>query len=66
MKELKETNFTNKAQKENRKPAVAMAAQFDLFNYKLGEIASELEKVNLNELTPIDALNVLAKMKAKL
>ena len=66
LKELKETNFTNKAQKENKKPAVAMAAQFDLFNYKLGEIASELEKVNLNELTPIDALNVLAKMKAKL
>ena len=66
LKELKETNFTNKSVKENRKPAVAMAAQFDLFNYKLGEIASELEKVNLNELTPIDALNVLAKMKAKL
>ena len=66
LKELKETNITNKAQKENRKPATAMAAQFDLFNYKLGEIASELEKVNLNELTPIDALNVLAKMKAKL
>ena len=66
LKELKETNFTNKAQKENKKPAAAMAAQFDLFNYKLGEIASELEKVNLNELTPIDALNVLAKMKAKL
>ena len=66
LKELKETNFTNKAQKENKKPAAAMAAQFDLFNYRLGEIASELEKVNLNELTPIDALNVLAKMKAKL
>ncbi len=66
LKELKETNFTNKAQRENKKPAAVMAAQFDLFNYKLGEIASELEKVNLNELTPIDALNVLAKMKAKL
>jgi len=66
LKELKESNFTNRSQKENRKPATAMAAQFDLFNYKLGEIANELEKVNLNELTPIDALNVLAKMKSKL
>lgn len=66
LKELKETNVTNHAVKENKKPAQVMAAQFDLFNYKLGEIGSELEKVNLNELTPIDALNILAKMKAKL
>ena len=29
----------------------------------LANIATELDKVNLNELTPIDALNTLAKMK---
>ena len=40
--------------------------QFDLFNYKLAEIAQELDKVNLNELTPIDALNTLAKIKEKI
>lgn len=65
LKELKETNFANKSKKETKKSNNTIG-QFDLFNYKLGEIASELEKVNLNELTPIDALNVLAKMKAKL
>ncbi len=65
LKELKEANITNKAAKENKKQ-VNQAGQFDLFNYKLGEIASELEKVNLNEMTPLDALNVLSKMKAKL
>ena len=30
---------------------------------KLAELASELDKVNLNELTPIDALNTLVKIK---
>ena len=28
--------------------------QFDMYNYKLAEIAHEIDKVNLNELTPID------------
>ena len=30
------------------------------------EIAHEIDKINLNELTPIDALNILAKMKEKM
>ena len=50
-------------EKENKK---AIAGQLDLYNYKLAEIAHELDKVNLNELTPIDALNVLSKMKEKM
>lgn len=40
--------------------------QFDLFNMKLADIAHELDKVNLNEFTPIDALNTLVKMKEKM
>lgn len=40
--------------------------QFDLFNMKLADIAHELDKVNLNDLTPIDALNILVKMKEKI
>lgn len=64
MKELKEQNFIGKNQKENKKSN--SSEQFDLFNYKLGEIASELDKVNVNELTPIDALNILVKLKSKL
>ena len=36
------------------------------FNYKVGEIANELDKINVNELTPIEALNVLVKLKSKL
>ncbi len=40
--------------------------QFDMFNYKLAEIAQELDKVDLNELTPIDALNTLVRIKEKM
>ena len=50
-------------EKENKK---VMAGQLDFYNYKLAEIAHELDKINLNELTPIDALNVLSKMKEKM
>ena len=42
-----------KAEKEDKKK---VEGQFDMYNYKLAEIAHELDKVNLNELTPIDAL----------
>ncbi len=51
------------AEKENKKVA---EGQLDLYNYKLAEIAHELDKVDLNELTPIDALNTLVNMKEKM
>ncbi len=50
-------------EKENRK---ITAGQLDLYNYKLAEIAHEIDKINLNELTPIDALNILVKIKDKI
>ncbi len=50
-------------EKEDKKK---VEGQFDMFNYKLAEIAQELDKVNLNELTPIDALNTLVKIKDKM
>ena len=65
LKTLKENNFSNKSEKEPKK-AYAMQNQFDLFNYKLGEIASDIDKININELTPIEALNTLMKLKMKL
>ena len=56
--------MTGKAQEKKDKKQVE--GQFDMFNYKLAEIAHELDKVNLNELTPIDALNTLVKIKEKM
>ena len=42
------------------------SGQFDLYNYKLAEVAQEIDKINLNELTPIDALNTLVRIKEKI
>ena len=54
----------DKAQeKENKKVATG---QLDMYNYKLAELAHELDKVNVNELTPIEALNILVNMKEKI
>jgi len=39
------------------------AGQLSMYNYRLAEIAHELDKININELTPIDAMNILVKLK---
>ncbi len=54
---------TNGTKKENKK---VTEGQLDFYNFKLAEIAHELDKINLNELTPIDALNTLVKIKEKM
>ena len=53
----------NTEPKENKK---IVSGQLDMYNYKLADIAHELDKINLNELTPIDALNILVKIKEKM
>ncbi len=50
----------NTSEKENKK---IVSGQLDMYNYKLADIAHELDKININELTPIDALNILEKLK---
>lgn len=50
-------------EKENKKIA---EGQLDMYNYKLAEIAHEIDKIDLNSLTPIDALNTLVKIKDKM
>ena len=52
--------------KEEKKDKKQVEGQFDMYNYKLAEIAHEIDKINLNELTPIDALNTLVKIKEKM
>lgn len=65
LKSLERKNvLTGKAQEKKDKKQVE--GQFDMFNFKLAEIAHELDKVNLNELTPIDALNTLVRIKEKM
>ena len=56
--------LNNKAiEKESKK---VVAGQVDMFNFKLAEVASEFDKIDVNQLTPIDALNTIVKMKEKL
>ena len=43
-----------------------VAGQLNMENYKLAELAQEIDKIDLNQLTPIDALNTLLKIKEKL
>ena len=52
--------------KQEKKDKKQVEGQFDMYNYKLAEIAHEIDKINLNELTPIDALNTLSKIKEKM
>ena len=52
-----------KMEKENKNVA---EGQLTMYNYKLAEIAQELDKVDVNELTPIEALNTLVKIKEKM
>ncbi|MBR6504209.1 MAG: DNA mismatch repair protein MutS [Clostridia bacterium] len=52
--------------KKERETSPMQMGQLDMYNYKLAEIAQEIDKINLNELTPIDALNILVKIKEKM
>ncbi len=36
------------------------------YNFKIAEVAHEIDKIDFNQLTPIDALNTLVKIKEKL
>ncbi len=61
--ERKNVLVNKNAEKESKKQ---VTGQLDMYNFKLAEIAHELDKVNVNELTPIDALNTLVKIKEEL
>ena len=65
LKSIERKNVLNnkKLEKENKNVA---EGQLTMYNYKLAEIAHELDKVNVNELTPIEALNTLVKIKEKM
>ena len=61
LKSLERTNaFGKKETQESKKQATG---QLDMYNYKLAELAHEIDKINLDELTPIEALNTLVKLK---
>ena len=65
LKSIERKNVLNNKKMEKQEKGVA-EGQLTMFNYKLAEIAHELDKVDVNELTPIEALNTLVKIKEKM
>ena len=65
LKSIERKNVLNNKKIEKQEKGVA-DGQLTMFNYKLAEIAHELDKVDVNELTPIEALNTLVKIKEKM
>ena len=63
LKSLEKSGVKVKEEKQDKKQ---VDGQFDFFNIKLADLASELDKIDVNELTPIEALNVIVKMKEKM
>ena len=63
LRSLEKGGVKIKEEKEDKKQ---VDGQFDIFNLRLADISHELDKVNVNELTPIDALNTLVKLKEML
>ena len=63
LRSLERKNILNGKQIESKKQ---VEGQLDMCNYKLAELAQEIDKIDLNVLTPIDALNTLVKIKEKM
>ena len=61
-----EKNVKIKEKQEEKEMKKQVSGQLDMYNYKLADIATELDKININELTPIDALNTIVRIKEKL
>lgn len=62
---LEKKNIMN-GKAESKSEKAENAGQLSMYNYKLAEIASKLDGVHLDSITPIEALNILQKMKDKM
>ncbi len=65
LKTIERKNVLNNKKIEKQEKGIT-DGQLTMYNYKLAEIAHELDKIDINELTPIDALNTLVKIKEKM
>ncbi|MDO4282137.1 MAG: DNA mismatch repair protein MutS [Clostridia bacterium] len=66
LKYLENVDLAKKTIQEKKKKITTEEIQVDMFNYKMAEISKILEKTDLDELTPKDALEILYKLKEKL
>ena len=66
LKYLENVDLAKKTIDEKKKKITTEEVQVDMFNYKMAGVVSTLEKIDLDELTPKEALEVLYKLKEKL
>ena len=66
LKELEDVDLAKKTIRDKKKKVTTEEIQVDMFNYKMAEVSKILEKTNLDELAPKEALDVLYKLKDKL
>jgi DNA mismatch repair protein MutS len=66
LKELENIGLAKKTIQEKKKNISTEEIQVDMFNYKMAEITKILEKTDLDELAPKEALDVLYRLKEKL
>ena len=66
LKELENIDLAKKTIKEKKRKITTEEIQVDMFNYKMAELTRILEKTDLDEITPKEALEVLYKLKEKL
>ena len=66
LKDLENVDLAKKTIEQKRKKITTEEIQVDMFNYKMAELTRILEKTNLDELSPKDALDVLYRLKEKL
>ena len=64
--ELEDVDLAKKTIREKKKNITTDEIQVDMFNYKMAEVSKILQKTNLDELAPKEALDVLYKLKEKL
>lgn len=64
--ELENVDLAKKTIKEKKKNITAEEIQVDMFNFQMAEITKILEKTDLDELAPKEALDVLYRLKEKL
>ena len=58
-------NNTNNIQNNNNEKEET-DTNMDIYNYKIAEIAHTIDTIDFNQLTPIDALNTLVRIKEKI
>lgn len=66
LKYLENVDLAKKTIQEKKKKITTEEIQVDMFNYKMAEVSKILEKTDLDDLTPKDALEVLYRLKEKL